>query len=124
MIRITNLQSPGDLTRVSVRVTGQTVSVSSALVLAYIYNYQTNRWNVMPPYIGNMTGIPLPLPQFILPACIFPSYVGIPSTTGTKLAARVVVFPLGGLGQAQIWLDQIEIMYNDPLSDQGQPCGQ
>lgn len=123
MIRTTNLQSPGDLTRVSVRVTGQTISVSSALVLVYIYNYQTNRWNVMPPYIGNMTGNPVPLPQFVLPACIFPSYVGIPSLTGTKLAARVVVFPLGGLGQAQIWLDQIEIMYNDPLSDQGAPCG-
>ena len=124
IIRTTDLNSPADLTGVSVRVTGQTISVTSALVLAYIYNYTTNRWNILPPYIGQMTGASTTLPQFVLPPCIFPSYVGIPTPNGTQLAARVVVIPIGGLGQAQIWLDQIEIMYNDPLSDPGAPCGQ
>ena len=123
VIRTTDLQSAEELAQVSVRVTGQTVSVSSALVLAYIYNYQTNRWNVMPPFIGNMTGVPSPVGQFVMPACVFPSYAGIPSPSGLQLAARVVVFPLGGLGQAQIWIDQIEILFNDPLGDQGTPCG-
>ena len=123
VIRTTDLASPEDLTAVSLSVTGQTISVTSALVLGYIYNYTTNRWNVLPPYIGQMTGVQTTLPQFVLPPCVFPSYLGFPSLNGTRLAARVVVLPIGGLGQAQIWLDQIQILYNNPLSDPGEPCG-
>ncbi len=123
VIRTTELQSPGDLTGVSVKVTGRTVSVTSALVIAFIYNNSTNRWNFLPPYLGQMTGANVSLPQFTLPACVFPSDVGIPSAGGVQLAARVVVIPIGGLGQAQVWIDQIEVMYNDPLVDAGAPCG-
>lgn len=123
VIRTTELQSAGDLTGISVRVTGQTVSVSSALVIAFVYNNATNRWNFMPPFLGQITGANVTMPQFVLPACVFPSDIGIPTPTGVQLACRVVFIPFGGLGQSQIWLDQIEIMYNDPLIDAGAPCG-
>lgn len=125
IVRETTLESAGELTKLSVRVTGQTISVSSALVLGYLYNYDTNRWNVLPPYLGNMTGANLTLPQFILPACLTASAYGFPSADGlnTNVAARVVIIPIGGIGQAQIWLDQIAILVNDPLGDPGDPCG-
>ena len=123
VVRTTDLQSPQDLTQVSVRITGRTVSVSQALVLAFIYNYTTNRWNVMPPYLGVMTAANATLPQFTLPACISPSYIGIPTATGVDLAVRIIVIPQGGFGQTQIWFDQVEIMYNSPFGDVGTGCG-
>ncbi|MDA1261296.1 MAG: S8 family serine peptidase [Planctomycetota bacterium] len=125
IIRETTLESAEELTQLSVRVTGQTISVSRALVLAYLWNYDTNRWNVLPPYLGNMTGANVSLPQFTLPACLTPSAYGFPSTDGLSIniAARVVIVPIGGLGQAQIWLDQIAILFNDPLGTVGAPCG-
>lgn len=123
VVRTTELQSPQDLTQVSVRVTGQTVSVAQALVLAFIYNYTTNRWNVMPPYLGAMTAAGAAIPQFTLPACVAPSYIGIPTANGVQLAVRIVVIPQGGFGQTQIWFDQIEILYNSPLGDAGAGCG-
>jgi len=58
-----------------------------------------------------------------LPACVFPQYVGIPNGASIDLAVRVVVLPIGGFGQTQVWLDQIEILFNSPLGDVGAPCG-
>jgi len=123
VLRTTTLNDVNDLTQVSVRVTGQTVSAPSALVMAFIYNYVTNRWVVMPNYVGQMTSGGAAIPQFFLPACLFPQYVGIPNGSSIDLAVRVVVLPVGGFGQTQIWLDQIEILFNDPLGDVGAPCG-
>jgi len=121
--RSTTLNDPEDLTQVSVRVVGQTVSAPSALVMAFIYNYVTNRWVVLPPYVGQMTSAGDAIAQFTLPACVFPNYCGIPTDTGVDLVTRVVVLPIGGFGQTQIWLDQIEILFNDPFGDVGAPCG-
>jgi len=123
VIRSTTLNDPDSLTQVSVRVSGQTVSAPSALVMAFIYNYVTNRWVVMPNYVGQMTSGGAPIPQFFLPACVLPQSVGIPNGASIDLAVRVVVLPIGGIGQTQIWLDQIEILFNDPLGDVGAPCG-
>ncbi len=123
VVRTTPLNDVNDLTQVSVRVVGQTVSAPSGLVMVFIYNAVTNRWVVMPPYVGQMTSGGAPIGQFILPACIEPSYVGIPNGAGVDIATRVVVLPISGFGQTQIWIDQIEILFNDPLGDVGQPCG-
>jgi hypothetical protein len=123
VVRTTPLNDVNDLTQVSVRVVGQTVSAPSALVMAFIYNYVTNRWVVMPNYVGQMTSGGAAIPQFFLPACVFPQYVGIPNGASIDLAVRVVVLPIGGFGQTQIWLDQIEILFNSPLGDVGAPCG-
>jgi len=121
--RSTTLNDPEDLTQVSVRVVGQTVSAPRGLVMAFIYNYVTNRWVVLPPYVGQMTSAGDDIAQFTLPACVFPNYCGIPTDTGVDLVTRVVVLPIGGFGQTQIWLDQIEILFNDPFGDVGAPCG-
>jgi hypothetical protein len=124
VVRSIPLNDPEDLTQVSVRVVGQTISAPSGFVMAFIYNYATNRWLVMPPYIGLITSGGAPITQFRLPACVFPSYVGIPTSTGVDIVTRVIVLPQGGLGsQTQIWLDQIEILYNSPLGDVGDACG-
>jgi len=123
VVRTTPLNDVNDLTQVSVRVVGQTVSAPSALVMAFIYNYVTNRWVVMPNYVGQMTSGGAAIPQFFLPACVFPQYVGIPNGASIDLAVRVVVLPIGGFGQTQVWLDQIEILFNSPLGDVGAPCG-
>jgi len=123
VVRSIPINDPDELTQVSVRVVGQTLSAPSGLVMAFIYNYATNRWVVMPPYVGAITSGGAVIPQFRLPACVFPSYVGIPNGTGVDVATRVIVLPLGGIGQTQIWLDQIEILYNSPLGDVGDPCG-
>ena len=123
VVRSTTLNDVDDLTQVSVRVVGQTVSAPSALVMAFIYNYVTNRWVVMPPYIGQMTSAGAVIGQFRLPACVYPQYIGIPNGAGVDLATRVVVLPLGGFGQTQVWLDQIEILFNSPLGDVGDACG-
>jgi len=122
VIRSTALNDPDSLTQVSVLVAGQTVSAPRALVMAFIYNYVTNRWVVMPNYVGQMTSFGAPIPPFFLPACVLPQSVGIPNGAGIDLAVRVVVLPIGGIGQTQIWLDQIEILFNDPLGDVGAPC--
>jgi len=121
--RSTTLNDPEDLTQVSVLVTGQTVSAPRGLVMAFIYNRVTNRWVVMPNYVGQMTSGGAAIPQFFLPACVFPNYCGIPTDTGVDLVTRVVVLPIGGFGQTQIWLDQIEILFNSPFGDVGAPCG-
>jgi hypothetical protein len=49
--------------------------------------------------------------------------VGIPNGANIDLAARVIVLPVSGFGQTQIWIDQVEILFNDPLGDVAQPCG-
>jgi hypothetical protein len=124
VVRSIPLNDPEDLTQVSVRVVGQTISAPSGFVMAFIYNNATNRWLVMPPYVGLITSGGAPITEFRLPACVFPSYVGIPTSTGVDIVTRVIVLPQGGLGsQTQIWLDQIEILYNSPLGDVGDPCG-
>jgi hypothetical protein len=124
VVRSVPLNDPEDLTQVSVRVVGQTISAPSGFVMAFIYNNATNRWLVMPPYVGLITSGGAPITEFRLPPCVFPSYVGIPTSTGVDIATRVIVLPINGLGsQTQIWLDQIEILYNSPLGDVGDPCG-
>ncbi|MSR44154.1 MAG: hypothetical protein EXS15_02195 [Phycisphaerales bacterium] len=123
VIRTVELQSTEDLQSISVEVTGRTVSVSTAMVIVFIYNHSTNRWNFAPPYIGVLPAVNTTLPQFTMPACVNPSDMGIPTANGVQLAARAVFVPLGGFGQAQIWVDQIIVNYNSPLIDVGPPCG-
>ena len=116
VIRTATVLDANDLERVSVRVTGRTVSVGSALVLVFIYNKVQNLWNIMPPYIGLMNGANLSLPQFTLPCGYNAEDFAIPlQSGGVNLATRTIIIPVGGLGQAQIWVDQVLILYNDPL---------
>lgn len=115
VIRTTDLAVPADLERVSVSVTGRASSVGSALVMVFLYDGAMNRWNFLPPFAATFTTVNQTLPQFTLGACVNPGNYAYSSGSGVKMAARVVVFPLGGLGQTQIWLDQVLINYNSPL---------
>ena len=120
--------TPEELTGMSLSVTGRTISSASALVLAFIYNPAgTGSWMFMPPYLGTMTGVDATLPQFVLPTCINPQQVVTPNGTGgCSAAVRVVIIPIGGLGQSQIWLDRIKILYSPgdlELIDVPAPCG-
>lgn len=115
VIRTTDLAVPADLERVSVSVTGRASSVGSALVMVFLYDGAMNRWNFLPPFAATFTTVNTTLPQFTLGACANPGNYAYNSGSGVKMAARVVVFPIGGLGQTQIWLDQVLINYNSPL---------
>ncbi len=115
VIRTTDLAVPADLERVSVSVTGRASSVGSALVMVFLYDGAMNRWNFLPPFAATFTTVNQTLPQFTLGACANPGNYAFNNGSGVQLAARVVVFPLGGLGQTQIWLDQVLINYNSPL---------
>ena len=68
----------------------------------------------MPPYLQNLAGLPTQL-DFTLP-CGFNPADFVFNNSGTPSAAvRVVMLPFGGLGQSTIWIDQIDVRYNDPL---------
>lgn len=122
VIRTTDLAAPVDLERVSVSVTGRASSVGSAFVMVFLYDGSMNRWNFLPPYLATFTTVNQTLPQFTLGACANPASYAFNNGAGVQLAARVVVFPIGGLGQTQIWLDQVLINYNSPLIAVPPPC--
>lgn len=117
LMKSLNIATSGDLFRLGLSVTGLTISTSSSFVIAFIYNPITNRWSFMPPYLEILTGVPATL-DFTLPCgydpedFVFSNSAGIPS-----VAVRVVVLPIGGLGQSTIWIDQIDVRYNDPVID-------
>ncbi|MSR68756.1 MAG: hypothetical protein EXS17_00165 [Phycisphaerales bacterium] len=120
VIRTTDLAVPADLERVSVSVTGRASSVGSALVMVFLYDGAMNRWKFLPPFAATFTTVDQTL-QFTIGACATPASYAY-SDGGVKMAARVVVFPLGGLGQTQIWLDQVLINYNSDLILVPPPC--
>jgi len=120
--RTTDLQSTQDLERIAVRVTGQTAGIGSAMCLAFLYNGAMNRWQFMEPFAQNLTAANQTLPDFTLGACANPSNHAYTGPAGVQLTCRVVCVPFGGLGQAQIWLDQVLIDYNSPLIPVQPPC--
>lgn len=120
--RLTSLASPQDIERVAVSVTGQAAGLSQAMVLVFLYDGQMGRWNFLPPFMQMFTSQNQTLPQFTLGACANPTNYGYIGSAGVQLTCRVVVIPVGGLGQAQIWLDQVLIDYNSPLIPVPPPC--
>ncbi|MSR28164.1 MAG: hypothetical protein EXS03_01125 [Phycisphaerales bacterium] len=119
--RSTDLQSPADLARISVIVRGQTSGFGSAMCLVFLYNGAMNRWQFLPPFVLNLTATNNNL-TYTLGACANPanhSYVG---PAGVQMTCRVVGVPFGGLGQAQLWLDQVLINYNSPAIPVSPPC--
>ncbi|MEY4786471.1 MAG: hypothetical protein RL692_365, partial [Planctomycetota bacterium] len=116
VIKALSVTNPSEIFRLGVSVTGLTISTSSSYVLAFIYNPVTNRWGFMPPYIQNLAGVATPL-NFTLPCGYNPSDFVFYNSGTPSAAVRIVMLPFGGLGQSTIWVDQIDVRYNDPLID-------
>ena len=114
VIKALSVTSPNEIYRLGLSVTGLTISTSSSYVLAFIYNPVTNRWGFMPPYLQNLTGVPIPL-NFTLPCGYNPADFVYYNSGTPSVAVRIVMLPFGGLGQSTIWIDQIDVRYNDPL---------
>lgn len=113
--RTTDLQSAQDVERIAVTVTGRTSGIGSAMCLVFLYNGQMNRWVFMEPFVQNLTPANTTLPNYTLGACANPANHAYTSGGAVVMTARVVCIPFGGLGQSQIWLDQVLIDYNNPL---------
>ncbi len=111
-----DVTSPEDIFRLGVSVTGRTISTNSAFVLAFIYNPVTNRWSFCPPYLQFLTGEDATL-NYTLPCGYNASEFVFQDGGDLKAAVRIVMIPIGGLGQSTIWVDQIDVRYNDPLID-------
>ena len=120
--RASDLQSTQDLERIAVRVTGQTSGIGSAMCLVFLYNGQMNRWQFLEPFVQNLTPANITLPDYTLGACSNPANHAYTSGGAVVMSARVVCVPFGGLGQAQVWLDQVLIDYNSPLIPVQPPC--
>ena len=120
--RTTDLQSSQGVEQLAVSVTGRTAGIGSAMCLVFLYNGQMNRWNFLLPYAQNLTPANNTLPNYTLGACANPPNHAYTSGGAVVMTARVVCVPFGGLGQAQIWLDQVLIDYNNPLIPVPPPC--
>ena len=120
--RASDLQSTRDLERIAVRVTGQTSGIGSAMCLVFLFNGQMNRWQFLEPFVQNLTPANATLPDYTLGACSNPANHAYMAGGSVVMSARVVCVPFGGLGQAQIWLDQVLIDYNSPLIPVAPPC--
>lgn len=113
VIKALSIANPTELFRLGLSVTGLSISTNSSYVLAFVYNPVISRWSFMPPYLQTLPAVATQL-NFLLP-CGYNAdeYV----FDGNKIAVRIVMMPFGGLGQSTIWIDQIDVRYNDPLID-------
>ena len=120
--RTTDLAAPSELERLAVSITGQTSGIGTAMCLCFIYHGAMNRWVFMEPFAQNLTAANTTLPNYTLGACASPANLAYDGPLGVQMTCRVICVPFGGLGQAQIWLDQVLINYNSPLIPVQPPC--
>ena len=115
VIKTIDIAAKEDLFSLGVFVTGQTISTNSALVLAFIYNPIIQRWSVQPPYIQFLQSTPEDGLFFGLQCGYDPSDYIFQEGSEFKVATRIVLVPVGGLNQATMWIDQIDVQYNNPI---------
>lgn len=128
--RVTDIQLTqpivGDLERVEVNLEGRTSTSASAMVLVFIYNTLTVRWDFLGFQV--MTNAAIQQLNFPLLACQeVENYLdtsGGGSEAGTVRARVVTIGSGGGFAQQQVidW-DLMEIGYNNVLIPVPPPCG-